>query len=123
MIAITGAAGFIGSVLAWKLNTLSHEDLLLVDVGAKNAASAGGGSASGGKWENVRKRKFEIYLEAEEFARRLEKNEFRGKLSALFHLGMSRTASCAGSTAAFLTPSQLTLRGLRQCVLRRSAAP
>ena len=77
MIAITGAAGFIGSVLAWKLNSLSHDDLLLVDQKARNSP----------KWENIKKRQYEIYLEHNDFLKRLQKNEFRGKISAVFHLG------------------------------------
>ena len=77
MIAITGAAGFIGSVLAWKFNSLNHNDLLLVDQKARNSP----------KWENLKKRRYEIYLDSDDFLKRLQKNEFRGKISALFHLG------------------------------------
>ena len=77
MIVITGAAGFIGSVLVWKLNQLGQKDLLLVDQRAKNSP----------KWKNLKKKSFEIYLEHDEFLSRLEKKEFDGKLSAVFHLG------------------------------------
>lgn len=77
MIAITGAAGFIGSVLAGKLNHLGHQDLLLVDQGAKHSP----------KWENVHRKKFEIYLESDEFLDRLTSGKLNGKISALFHLG------------------------------------
>jgi ADP-L-glycero-D-manno-heptose 6-epimerase len=77
MIVITGAAGFIGSVLAWKLNALGRTDLLLVDQRARNSS----------KWENMKKRRYEIYLESDEFLRQLEKAGFHGKISAMFHLG------------------------------------
>lgn len=77
MIGITGAAGFIGSVLAWKFNELGIKDLLLVDQSAKNSP----------KWENIKKRRFEVYAESDEFLSQLEKNKWRGQLTALFHLG------------------------------------
>ena len=77
MIAITGGAGFIGSVLAWKFNSLGHENLLLVDQKAQKTP----------RWSNLKKRHFEIYLGSDDFLKRLQKNEFRGKISAMFHLG------------------------------------
>ena len=83
MIAITGGAGFIGSVLAWKLNALGHKDLLLVDQEARNSP----------KWNNIKKRAFEAYLESDEFIQRLEKKVFNGKISAIFHMG-----ACSSTT-------------------------
>ena len=77
MIVITGGAGFIGSVLAWKFNQLGKKDLILVDQKAKGSP----------KWDNIKKRAFEIYLESDEFAKRLEKKAFAGKINAVFHLG------------------------------------
>jgi len=77
MIAITGGAGFIGSVLAWKLNELGRKDLIMVDQHAENSA----------KWDNVKKRSFDSYLESDEFIRRLESNGFSGKITAIFHMG------------------------------------
>lgn len=77
MIAITGGAGFIGSVLAWKFNKLGQRDLLIVDQKAENSP----------KWKNIEKRKFADYLESGDFIKKLEKGGFNGKISAIFHLG------------------------------------
>ncbi len=83
MIVITGGAGFIGSVLAWKLNSLGHKNLFLVDQHARNSP----------KWSNIKKRGFEVYLESDEFLRRLEKKEFNGRIEAVFHMG-----ACSNTT-------------------------
>ena len=77
MIVITGGAGFIGSVLLWKLNEMGRKDILLVDQHAKGHP----------KWNNVKKHHFELYGESDEFIRRLEAKEWNGKIEAIFHLG------------------------------------
>ena len=83
MIIITGGVGFIGSILAWKLNELGRKDLLIVDQDAKNSP----------KWNNLKKHGFDSYLESGEFLTRLEKGEFNGKVDAVFHMG-----ACSSTT-------------------------
>lgn len=85
MIAITGGAGFIGSVLAWKFNELGRKDLLIVDQHAKDSA----------KRDNIKKRQFELYVESDEFIARLENKEFDKKIAAIFHMG-----ACSDTTEA-----------------------
>ena len=77
MIVITGGAGFIGSVLAWKLNGLGRRDLLIIDQKAEHSP----------KWKNIEKRTFAGYFESEVFIEKLEQGAFNGKISAIFHLG------------------------------------
>ena len=77
MIVITGAAGFIGSCLAWKLNETGRRDLLLVDHDANQPP----------KIYNLKSRKFVDYLEKDAFARELGKGRWTQDIEAIFHLG------------------------------------
>jgi ADP-L-glycero-D-manno-heptose 6-epimerase len=75
MWVITGGAGFIGSVLLWKLNQEGLEDLLVVDR-----------LDTSEKWKNLRAHRFHDYLEADEFLAKLEAGRF-GKIQGIVHLG------------------------------------
>ncbi len=77
MIIVTGGAGFIGSVLAWKLNSLGHQDLVIVDEYAENSP----------KWNNIKKRSFSQYINHETFIEQLESGKWDQMITALFHLG------------------------------------
>lgn len=77
MIIITGGAGFIGSVLLWKLNQLGEKNLVVVDQDAKNSP----------KWNNLKNHHFADCLESDEFLERLEHGRFEGEIRAIFHLG------------------------------------
>ena len=81
MIIVTGAAGFIGSVIAKNLNLQGRNDLLLVDKFTKPA-----------KWKNVVGLKFSDFVDRDVFFEKLEKGEFKN-VSAVIHMG-----ACAETT-------------------------
>lgn len=77
MIVVTGAAGFIGSVLVWKLNTLGRQDIWAVDQNLDHPS----------KQDNLRKRNLDEEIESFDFLPKLESGEWGGKITAVFHLG------------------------------------
>ncbi len=82
MYIVTGGAGFIGSALAWKLNRMGIEDILLVDnLGETD------------KWKNLRALKFIDYLEKDEFRNRVLSGGMRTEITAILHLG-----ACSATT-------------------------
>jgi len=81
MIVVTGGAGFIGSAIIWKLNQKGIDDILIVDK-----------LRSGNKWENLRGKHFEDYVDKEEFLDRLEQNRFNG-IETVIHMG-----ACSSTT-------------------------
>ncbi len=89
MIAVTGAAGFIGSNIVWELNRRGRRDILVVDVHATDEGNA-----------NLAPLHYERYLEKDAFRTWLADRENAARLEAVFHMG-----ACSSTTetdAAFL---------------------
>ena len=74
MLVVTGAAGFIGSVLAAALNEAGRSDLVMVDRFGHDE-----------KWRNIAKRDFFEIVPVEGLHSWLER--FGGDVEAIFHLG------------------------------------
>jgi ADP-L-glycero-D-manno-heptose 6-epimerase len=82
-IIITGAAGFIGSALAWRLNTLGRKNLILVDELGKTD-----------KWKNLVPLSYSDYVEKDDFLRRLQEGAYDDlDVEAVLHMG-----ACSATT-------------------------
>jgi ADP-L-glycero-D-manno-heptose 6-epimerase len=81
MILITGGAGFIGSVLAKKLNILGHNDLIIVDKLEDSI-----------KWKNLRGIKYLEYIHADELFSG-EYDDLIAESDLVFHMG-----ACSSTT-------------------------
>lgn len=83
MIIVTGGAGFIGSCLIWKLNTLGRTDIWVVD-------EQGDTLPKSGNWDPSRTLG---YLDKETFLVKVRRGDFSQKVDAVFHMG-----ACSSTT-------------------------
>lgn len=80
MIVITGAGGFIGSAVAWGLNEIGYNNLILSDK-----------LHSEDKWKNINKRDYTDWIDRTELFDWLEENG--DKVKAVVHMG-----ACSATT-------------------------
>ncbi len=81
MIVVTGAAGFIGSAIVWKLNKLGKNKIIIVDELGNTE-----------KWKNLVGLDFEDYINKDEFIHDLEKG-FGFKIDAIIHMGANSSTT------------------------------
>ena len=82
MIAVTGAAGFLGSAIVWGLNRRGERDILCVDTGASDEGCA-----------NLAPLDYAGYQPHGAFLAAMTRGEFRGRLRGVIHMG-----ACSSTT-------------------------
>ncbi len=89
MIAVTGAAGFIGSNIVWELNRRGRSDIIVVDVHGTDEGNA-----------NLGPLRYERYLEKDAFGTWLADAQNASTLDAVIHMGAC--SSTTETNAAYL---------------------
>jgi ADP-L-glycero-D-manno-heptose 6-epimerase len=87
MIVVTGGAGFIGSAIVWRLNTLNRDDIIIVDALGTDE-----------KWRNLVGLNFRDFIHKDDFIKQVESN-IAIPIDAIIHMGAnsSTTEKDAGS--------------------------
>lgn len=82
MIVITGGAGFIGSAIVWRLNTLGNDNIILVDeLGTTD------------KWKNLVGLKFQEFIHKDDFISAVIDDDFDFPIQAIIHMGANSSTT------------------------------
>ena len=82
MIVVTGAAGFIGSAIVWRLNTLGKEDIVIVDeLGMEE------------KWKNLVGLKYSDFIHKDDFIAMILDDEVTFSIDSLIHMGANSSTT------------------------------
>jgi ADP-L-glycero-D-manno-heptose 6-epimerase len=80
MIVVTGGAGFIGSSIVWRLNTLNREDIIIVDALGTDE-----------KWKNLVGLRFLDFIHKDDFITSLDSSKM--KIEGIIHMGANSSTT------------------------------
>jgi ADP-L-glycero-D-manno-heptose 6-epimerase len=103
MIIVTGGAGFIGSAIVWRLNTLGNNNIIIADD-----------LGSDEKWKNLPSLDFQDFIHKDEFITRLESKPGIG-ISAIIHMGANSATTEKNADSLITNNFEYTKRLARYC--------
>ncbi len=110
---ITGAAGFIGSALAWRLNQLGHDNLILVDALGTDA-----------RWRNLVPLRYADYVDRADFLQALRDGRYdHAGIEAVFHLGACSSTTEADAAYLMKNNFEYTKELAQWCGTQRATGP
>lgn len=82
MIIVTGGAGFIGSAIVWRLNTLGNDKIIIVDeLGTTD------------KWKNLVGLKFQEFINKDDFISAVIEDSLDFPVEAIIHMGANSSTT------------------------------
>lgn len=82
MIIVTGGAGFIGSAIVWRLNSLGNENIIIVDeLGTTE------------KWKNLVGLKFQEFIHKDDFISAVVEDTIEFPIEAIIHMGANSSTT------------------------------
>jgi len=91
MIVVTGGAGFIGSAIVWRLNTLNLDEIIIVDSLGTSVSS--GPSLDGDeKWKNLVGLNYRDFIHKDDFIKLLDSSAIEIP-TAIIHMGANSSTT------------------------------